>query len=691
MKVIYYFFIKVFIFYVFVPANAQFMGQNDSTANIEEVIVQGYPEKLPFVQSPISVGFLEKRQLDNYPSFSLMPSLNSVAGIRMEERSPGSYRLSVRGSLLRSPFGVRNIKMYLDEFPLTDASGNSYFNLLDAGSITRIDILKGPQGSLFGANTGGIVRIDPFGETKDSLRISASITGGSFGLFYQKAEVERKRGKNRWKLYQSYQRSDGYREHSALQRHYFQALDEWDYHKNFKMKLFLFYSDLKYQTPGGLTLAQYKSDPRLSRPGSGTVPSAMQQNTRVQNKTVYGGISHETKLTQRLKHVLVFFGTHTDFANPFLTNYEQRNETSLGVRTYVEWGNATLPARIKWKWHNGIEWQKTFSFIGNYGNKRGIRDTVQAKDRVDARQYFLFSQFTGQLGRLTLELGVSWNHFSYHYRSLLLIPIPDFTTRSFQPQWMPRAASSFKIIKRLYARASASKGYSSPTIAEVRASDNVINTQLQAETGWNYEGGLRYQDARFMGDVALFNYSLQNAIVRRLNSNGTEYFINAGSTKQSGLEWQGSALLLKPRNKGFLRELRMQNSFTYYQFTFSDYKNAQNDYSGNKLTGVPQKVVVSSAYIGFVEEFYLFMQHNYTTQIPLNDQNSEFASDYHLLQAKLGWKLRWTEKRILDLFAGVDNILNEKYSLGNDLNAIGGRYYNAAPSRNFYAGVGFQF
>jgi iron complex outermembrane receptor protein len=39
------------------------------------------------------------------------------------------------------------------------------------------------------------------------------------------------------------------------------------------------------------------------------------------------------------------------------------------------------------------------------------------------------------------------------------------------------------------------------------------------------------------------------------------------------------------------------------------------------------------------------------------------------------------------LFVGADNLLNEKYSLGNDINAFGGRYFNAAATRNFYAGI----
>ena len=44
-----------------------------------------------------------------------------------------------------------------------------------------------------------------------------------------------------------------------------------------------------------------------------------------------------------------------------------------------------------------------------------------------------------------------------------------------------------------------------------------------------------------------------------------------------------------------------------------------------------------------------------------------------------------------NLYAGADNVLDETYSLGNDINAAAGRYYNAAPRRNFYFGISFQW
>jgi iron complex outermembrane receptor protein len=57
-----------------------------------------------------------------------------------------------------------------------------------------------------------------------------------------------------------------------------------------------------------------------------------------------------------------------------------------------------------------------------------------------------------------------------------------------------------------------------------------------------------------------------------------------------------------------------------------------------------------------------------------------------LLTAKAGWKIDLGKKHLIDVFLGVDNLLNEKYSLGNDLNAFGQRYFNASPERNYFGG-----
>ena len=636
-------------------------------------------------QSPASVDSIRPAQ--HQPSFTLVPAMNTLPGVRMEERSPGSYRLSIRGSLLRSPFGVRNVKIYLDDFPLTDAGGNTYLNSLDASGISSMEIWKGPYGSLYGANTGGVVRIRSY-EQKDTSAIKLSVSGGSYGLFHQTFRVQQKWKKQYLNVYQSYQRSDGYRSQSALKRQFYQASYYADYHKGMRVKALIFYSDLNYQTPGGLTLKEFQEDPAAARPASGPNPGAEQQHAGVSSNMVYGGIGHEAQLGKQVRHVISVFATNTYFQNPAIANYEIRKENTYGTRTYLEaFGNKSH--RFIWNWNVGLEWQRTTSAISDYGNRSGVKDTLQSATDLNARQYFFFTQYTATIAnRLMAEAGLSLNQYKYLYRSANADA--DWNVQHFSAQLMPRLALSFKLREQLLWRASVSKGYSPPTIAEIRPNDNAVHTDLQPEYGWNYETGLRFKNKRLKADAVVFYYALKHAIVSRTDVNGNQYFVNAGGTRQPGLETQLSYELLQVRTYGLFRSVTLKNSVTWYVFSFDHYQSGTVSYSGNRLTGVPRTVIVSSIFVGIAKGFNVYIQYNHTAKIPLNDANSEYANMYDLLQAKFGWNLP-VNKQHLELYLGADNLLNQHYSLGNDLNAFGGRYYNAAPLRNYYAGLSYTF
>ena len=647
----------------------------------QEIVVTGYSLQ----KSPASVDTLQP--MLHQPSFTLVSGLNTLPGVRMEERSPGSYRLSIRGSLLRSPFGVRNIKIYLDDFPLTDAGGNTYLNALDASSISSMEIWRGPYGSLYGANTGGVVRIRTY-EQQDTSNVKVSVNGGSYGLFQQTLRVQQKWKKHFLTVNQAYQRSDGYRAQSALKRQFYQASYHVDYHKGMRLKALAFYSDLCYQTPGGLTLTEYQHDPQAARPASGGMPGAEEQHARVRNKMIYAGIAHDARLGKHLRHVISIFATHNDFTNPAIATYEMRKETTYGTRTYLE-ASGAKSYRFTWNWNVGLEWQKTQSLISNYGNNSGVRDTLQMQTNLNARQYFFFTQFSSTIfNRLIVEAGLSLNNYRYIYRSEDVHS--DWITQQFKPQLLPRLALSYKIREQLLWRASVSKGYSSPTLAEIRPNDNTVHSELQPEYGWNYETGLRFQNKRLQADAAIFYYELKHAIVSRSDANGAQYFVNSGGTKQPGLETKLTYQLVRKRTHGFIQYVELKNSLTYYVFSFDHYVAGTNDYSGNRLTGVPRTTVVTSMYVELPKGLYVYVQYNHTAKIPLNDANTAFAASYHLLQSKIGWNLQVKQNK-MSIYIGADNLLNEQYSLGNDLNAFGGRYYNAAPLRNFYMGAAYQF
>ncbi|RYZ25679.1 MAG: Plug domain-containing protein, partial [Sphingobacteriales bacterium] len=222
--------LKIFLFILGFLLSLKAYSQNEQKDTIKVLNVVTIKAPLldaELIRSPYSIGIIDARALANTAPFSLLPAVNSIPGVRMEERSPGSYRFSIRGSLLRSPFGVRNIKIYADDFSLTDAGGNTYLNLLDPAAANSIDIFKGPVSSIYGASTGGAVAFKLPQANQDMLRIST--TAGSFGGFIEQTALDRSKGDLSIGIRQSYQQSNGYREQSALKKHYIQVTPAWEY------------------------------------------------------------------------------------------------------------------------------------------------------------------------------------------------------------------------------------------------------------------------------------------------------------------------------------------------------------------------------------------------------------------------------------------------------------------------------
>lgn len=663
---------------------------------LSTVQVRGFESKGALSLTPASISIISPAHhpLNGTSALSLLPAFNQLSGVRFEERSPGSFRLSVRGSLLRSPFGVRNIKMYLDEFIFSDAGGNSYLNLLDVNSIAGAEVLKGPAGSLYGAGTGGAVLLDaaallPLNQA-DSSSWSISMNGGRFGTFGQSLQFRQQAKNVSYSLLQGHAQSDGYRDQSRMRKDniMFRMLVKGS--EKVQTDILMMYTDLFYQTPGGLTLLQFQSNPRQSRPGTATLPSVKEQKTAIYNKTFMVGFANTVQLNARWKTVSSFTTSLTGFRNPFITNYERRKELNIGLRSkWIYESNSGIPLQ----WVSGVEVQRGDYTIDSSGNNKGVPDGKKVSDDINARQQFVFSQLSiSPLRKIRMQAGFSYNTFQYAITRKIGQPANGEVPVKFDGQFLPRFSIMFNPIRALGFYAVLSKGYSSPTIAEIRPSAGGIFSGLQAEYGWNREWGIKLNAirGRLTWELVNFQFDLRDAIVRQVNAAGAEYFINTGSTRQRGWETDLSWLLVnKPFAKGINR-LMITGAYTRNQFRFLQYKTSSADLSGKKITGVPEEVFSFGMQSAFIREFFWNINFNYAGAIPLNDANTVYADPYRLWQAKIGWDTKIRNKKMV-LYLLVDNVTDQEYSLGNDINAFGGRFFNPAPSRNLQVGFNLQF
>jgi len=176
----------------------------DSAALISTVTIDAYHKPAALMQSTKSVTIAGRELLAQNAPDRLLESINLLPGSKMEERSPGSYRLSVRGSTLRSPFGIRNVNMYLTNFILTDASGNTYLNLPQPELLNKTELYKEPEEANFGAATGGTDLLKTAGT--DQIRIGFG--DGCYAHYKGLAAHSKKYARQRLQVYSSYETTD---------------------------------------------------------------------------------------------------------------------------------------------------------------------------------------------------------------------------------------------------------------------------------------------------------------------------------------------------------------------------------------------------------------------------------------------------------------------------------------------------
>ncbi|MEM1408353.1 MAG: TonB-dependent receptor, partial [Bacteroidota bacterium] len=162
-----------------------------------------------------------------------------------------------------------------------------------------------------------------------------------------------------------------------------------------------------------------------------------------------------------------------------------------------------------------------------------------------------------------------------------------------------------------------------------------------------------------------------------------------GGTSQRGLEI-GLKSLWHVKNRGFVSQIKSSTAYQYYDFTFEEYSKRGEDFSGNDVTGVPNHSLFQTVSIELKKRFTTTLQYRLVSQVPLTDNNEVLADTYHLLNLKSQYQFHWN-KVDAKLYGGVENLGGIDYSLGNDLNAFGRRFYQPAPARNLYVGVQLKF
>lgn len=665
------------------PAVAQ---TTDTTREIslQEVVVKAYEMNRKLKDIPAAVNYVGRSALERFSPVSVVQAINTTPGVRMEERSPGSYRFNIRGSSLRSPFGVRNVKVYYNDIPFTDPGGHTYLNQLGYYNFNHLEVIKGPGSSLYGAGTGGVILIESLG-ADEQPGVFAEYATGSYGLHNMYGSITTVSEKLVSRAGFQHQQSSGYRNHSQLKRDVFNWNGTFRFTEKHSLKATFLYGKLFYETPGALTQSEFEQNPRSARPGNAIFPGAEEADASITQKMFLAGASYSQHLTSWLQNKSVLYGMFTDLRNPTIQNYGHSSEPHVGGRTVFR-------ASKRWKEKElamdfGGEWQEGYTSVSIHKNARGNADSLRTYDQIQNRQAVAFTHASLDFDGWSVTAGASLNFL--RVRLERFNPVPSgLLRRKYSNEIAPRLA----LMKKLGAvnvYASMAKGFSPPTTEELAPTGGELNLGLNAENGINYDIGLKGAPLKDLYvDVNAFLFALSKTIVQRRTAGGGSFYINAGKTRQYGVETYVSYPVLQKAL--FIDRSLFWLSHTWHRFRYREFKQVDNDFSGNALPAVGPQTL--STGIDFLARngFLGALSYYYSDRVPLNDANSIYADAYHLLGIKAGYQKWMKGKFRIKLIAGIENLLDQNYSLGNDVNGFGGRYFNAAAGRNYYASLVFQ-
>lgn len=690
---------------------------------LTEVIVTGYDSKRKLLDATGSISLVTERDIARNNSTNLSQLMNHIPGLQVRgSQSLRSTSISIRGMGSRGPGASGRVKIYLNDIALTYADGSNAFEDVDAQTIGKIEVIKGPASSIYGSSVGGVLNISTQKAQYGENSAEASGMVQSFGTW--RVSNTYRYSNDKVNLYAQYgeQATNGYRDFNAEHRKWLTFFGQFFLTNNVSTTVFINRNRYDARAPGALTPEQVAQNPRQYQ--QYPVDSRLQNSGRNILFTRIG-ISNEWQMSAKWQNITTVSLAGSDLDHPTPQTYIYNWIQNQNARTRFVYSDQLFGLQTRLTF--GAEYNRMNNRLNFLGNRNGVPSTPGffSADRVAlAGNTVLFAQAETNLTPTTLlAAGVSANYYTYESLNFLFArpvnpqnpPAQFRTVRRFDPYYAPRLGLNQRITSKIAAHASISYGFSPPSTGDINNGDGTENPNLNPETGVNYEVGLRGSAIgdRLGFDVAVYRMNMDNEILTRTPQVGVSVRENAGSTSYQGIDLYLSYLMVRNPN-GWLTLLRPYVSYTYLDSKFVNFvenprPDVFNDFGGRNLpSNVPNRV-----FAGLEAEtktgFYGFATFEWIDRTPVNNANTLFNESYSVLNGKAGYRKK-LGRFAVDVYAGMDNAFNTTYTESVSVNpaaqsATIGTGANVSPNpiagqfpflnpnwgRNYYGGASLKY
>ena len=661
------------------------------TPTLDPVVVTATRRAARSFDVPASTERIGADVIENaQPMVNLSETLVRVPGIVTFNRQnyAQDLQISSRGFGARAAFGVRGVRLYQDEIPVTMPDGQGQTGSFSLFSAEAIEVLRGPFSTLYGNAAGGVVSVLTE-DGKTPPRASANANFGSYGTSAFGVKFSGRAGNAGYVVAGNHFATDGYREHSAATRDVVTAKVTLAPFPDTRFTIIGSTQD-QYRTedPLGLSRAQWEANPRQ------VDPVALQFDTNKTIRQQQGGVAVEQKLGVATTLRATGYG-----GRRFVTQYLALNgggaTASGGIvdldRTF---GGAGLRLTHAFRIFGqpltliaGIDGDRLDEhrrgYVNNNGNLGDLRRDED--DRVTSVDGYAQLEWL-PLDALSLTAGVRHSDVRFvsddHY---VTAQNPDDSGRRSFSRASPVAGAVWHAGPDVNVYASYGEGFETPTFAEMayRSGGSGLNFALSPATSKAGEVGIKALLARrHRIDVAAFAIDTDDEIVTDTASGGRTTFKNASATRRRGFEASWDAQ--------WGRGLTSRLAYSRLRATFDEsFKSgADTVVAGARLPGVP--ATTAYAELAWTAPLPMAPQAGVEVirvdRIFVNDRNSDAAPAYTIANFRVGIEQRWP-KLVLKEYVRVNNAFDRRYAGSVIVGDGNGRFFEPAPGRNWMAGV----
>jgi iron complex outermembrane receptor protein len=700
------------------PAAAQGQPAAADSGVLEEVVVTARRQTESLQRVPIAISAFNPEALNRQQAADLgglqgaVPNLNIVQG----RGTTSSANTFIRGigqpdALVSFDPGVG---IYVDDVFVSRIQG-ALFDLYD---LERVEVLRGPQGTLYGKNTiGGAIKLVSKKPTDElSARIEATI--GSYERLDFKAGVsgpiigDKLLGSvsvlsaNRNGYFRDTRNSQRYNDKDSVAARASLLAKPSD-----RLEILLT-ADVNHERPSiavgeqrsPLTLAFAPTVVVYRPPGTpfdfkGSV--SVQDINKLDSRSQTGTITWNATDALTLKSITAYRSLNTNAfididATPLIFGDVRvavdQNQLSQEFQALFDNGGPIKGVAGLYYLRERIN-QQQFSFNNDWIAGFGSRAT----DILRTKSYAAFANATWEIvDRLSLSGGIRYTDEKKSYRrsqtsgstvfAFLPITTVNLANSDSWNNWSPRASLDYRVTDDVLAYASVSRGFKSGGF-NGRAANQAQFQPYDPELVWTYEAGLKATalDDRLRANAAVFynDYTnFQASVNERLPDNTIQqYVVNAGKLKTQGFELEVSA---RP-----LQGLDITASLGYLDAKYKEFfelsgTGARVDLKSNKPAFSPKWTAQLAAYyrFGLTNRLNLTVggdvTHRSSHYLSVRNTPLLFQKSYEVLNAQI---ILSDALDVWRIAAGVKNIDDKRYLVdAQDFAAVGGArtgYYGA--------------